>query len=223
MSAKLTVLNVVEMLLKRWWILLLALIVGASAFFSYFSFAVEPTYASTGSLFVNNMREKKSENVSIGDMTTSQMLVWTYMELLKSNTFMDQVAKTADLGYSGGQISGMISMNPKNDTEIMQITASTHNPAHSQKLVNTILECAPMEIDRIIEGGSVKIVDYAYLPTKPVGPNVLLYTLVGGAFGFAVAAGIVVLREILDNRVKDEDDLLKLYNVPVLGMIPDIR
>ena len=222
LSTKLTVINVVGMMLKRWWIILLACIVGGSVFFSYNKYLVDPVYTASGSLFVNNVREKKTENVNIADMTTSQMLVWTYVELLKSNTFMSKVAENSGLEYSGTDIARMVTMASQNETEIMRIIAVTTNPQHSQIIVNTILESAPAEFDRIMKGGSTEIIDYARLPLRPSGPNLFLHTLVGIVFGAALACGSILLREILDNKVKDEDDLVQTYDFPVLGTIPNI-
>lgn len=222
MNTKLTVLNVVQLMLKRWWIILLALMIGGGTFFSYYKYAVAPVYTSSGSLFVNNVREKKTENVNMGDMTTSQMLVWTYVELLGSNTFFTQVAETSGLGYTPGQLARMIKLAPKNDTEIMLVTAVCENPEHAQLLVNTVLEAAPLEIDRIIKGGSTEVVDYAQLPTAPSGPRIMFNTFIGAVLFAALAAGLILLVEILDNRVKDEDDLTQSYEYPVLGTIPDI-
>lgn len=222
MGIELTVINVVKMMLKRWWIILLACIVGGSALFSYNKYVVDSVYTAQGSLFVNNVREKRNDNVNISDMTTSQMLVWTYIELLSSNTFMTKVADACDLGYSGGQIANMISLSSQNETEIMKVTATTVNPEYSQKIVNTILEEAPAEIDRIIKGGSVEVVDYAQCPKSPSGPNVTVWTLVGFVLGGLVSCGIILLKEILNNKVKDEDDLTTAYQIPVLGTIPHI-
>lgn len=223
MSKKLTVINVASIMLKRWWIILLACIVGAGIFYSYNKYVVDPVYTASGSLFVNNVREKKSENVNMGDMTTSQMLVWTYIELLKSDTFMTRVAEDSALGYSGGQIARMLTLESQNETEIMRITATTTNPYHSQLIVNTVLDDAPSEIDRIIKGGSTEVVDYARLPVFPSGPRIILNTAIGAFLFAALAAGLILLFELLDNRVKDEDDLTQNYQYPVLGTIPDIN
>lgn len=222
-TANLTVIDVAKMLHKRWWALILAFIIGAGLFFSYNSYIVAPEYTSKGSLYVNNVRDKISENVNMSDMATSQMLVWTYIELLKSNTFTDKVAEVSELGYTGTDIRYMIKMEPKNETEIMEIAVTAKNPEHAQIIVNTILDNAPEEIDRVIQGGSVVIIDRASYPTEPSGPNVLFNTIIGAIVMTALAAAVIVLLEIIDNRVKDEDELVKLYELPVLGAIPDMN
>ncbi|MBR5157211.1 MAG: hypothetical protein IKW59_05525 [Clostridia bacterium] len=223
MSRNLTLIDIVRMMLKRWWIILIAFILGASVFFSYSKYLTIPTYTSSGSLYVNNIRDKMSENVNMADMATSQMLVFTYVELLQSKTFMSVVAEKSGLGYEGDQISRMVSMVPKNETEIMEIKAVAHDPSEAQIIVNTILMNASSEIDRIIKSGSVEIIDFGNLPEKPSSPQIPLNTVVGAIFGAAVAMGIILLLELLDNRIKNEDDLTKEYKYPILGNIPNIE
>lgn len=223
MSRNLTLVDIVRMMLKRWWIILIAFLVGGAAFFSYSNYLAVPAYTSSGSLYVNNMRDKMSENVNMADMATSQMLVFTYVELLQSNTFMTTVAEKCGLGYDAKQISQMVSMVPKNETEIMQVTAVAYDPAHAQTIVNTILMNASEEIDRIIKGGSVEIIDFGNLPENPSSPQVMLNTVIGAVFGAALAMGIILLLEMLDNRIKGEEDLSKHFKYPILGNIPNIE
>ena len=42
----------------------------------------------------------------------------------------------------------------------------------------------------------------------------------GGLLGGVLAVGIVTLRYLLDVRIKDEEELAQLLDLPVLGRIP---
>lgn len=39
--------------------------------------------------------------------------------------------------------------------------------------------------------------------------------------GLVLSVGVVVLRELLDNRIKSEEDVRKYLELPVIGVIPD--
>ena len=58
-------------------------------------------------------------------------------------------------------------------------------------------------------------------PTAPSSPNVLMNSAVGGVVGLVIAVIIVLLRSLLDNTVKSEEELKDRFDVPVLGKIPD--
>ena len=59
------------------------------------------------------------------------------------------------------------------------------------------------------------------MPTAPSGPNIVRNTFVGLVFGFILAAAIVVVREITDNRIRSAEELSELFNLPLFGIVPD--
>lgn len=220
MSDKTDLINVVELILKKWWVILCAMLAGGLLFYSYTAYLVDPIYVSSGSIYVNNLREKKSDNINMSDMAASQLLVFTYIEILNSDTFMTIVAEDSGLDYDYKQVRDMISMQVKNDTEVMQITASDTDPEHAQMVVAAVLRNVEQEIIRVMQGGSVVVVDQASLPKQPSSPNVPLNTIVGAFIGFSASILLFVLIDLLDIRIKNEDDLSETYHLPVLGVIP---
>ncbi|MBI4372773.1 MAG: GumC family protein, partial [Candidatus Omnitrophica bacterium] len=66
---------------------------------------------------------------------------------------------------------------------------------------------------------NVVIIDRAEVPTKPVAPRVMLNLFLGvlvGAFG---GIGLCLVFESLDNTVKSGDDVEKLAQLPLLGIV----
>ena len=73
------------------------------------------------------------------------------------------------------------------------------------------------------DGATVRLVDAAALPAYAVSPNrkraILFAMFLGLVLGVALAIGI----ERLDDSVKSPDELVKRFQLPVLGQIPAIR
>ena len=86
-----------------------------------------------------------------------------------------------------------------------------------------MLEVAPDKMTNIVDGGSVKIIDRPLEPEFPSSPNILKNTFLGLVLGFILSASIVVLMELLDSRVRDEDQLRNMFDLPVLAVIPEIE
>ena len=61
--------------------------------------------------------------------------------------------------------------------------------------------------------------DMAAVPEKPIRPNKLLNTLIAGQLGFLLACGFVLLRDLLDDSVRNPDELSKELNLPVIAQI----
>ena len=54
MNESLTIQQIFRVLLKKWWIILISVIVCGSVAFAYSTYVVAPQYTSIGTLIVNN-------------------------------------------------------------------------------------------------------------------------------------------------------------------------
>lgn len=70
---------------------------------------------------------------------------------------------------------------------------------------------------------SVNVVDSAKVPTAPSGPKRPLYMAVGLLGGLFVAVVIVVVEDMLNTKVRDQEELEELLGVPVIGRIPAMK
>lgn len=68
----------------------------------------------------------------------------------------------------------------------------------------------------------ISIFEPATLPVKPIGPNRLLIILLSVVSGFAFSIGVAYLIEFLDDTVKEERDLQRITDLPIIARIPEI-
>ncbi len=68
-----------------------------------------------------------------------------------------------------------------------------------------------------------RIIDNALYPEYPVKPKRKLIVLVGLILGLILGIALAFLREFLDDRIKSEEDVTKVTDLPVLGFIPNIK
>ncbi len=223
MQDSIDIIELISILLKRIWIIILATVVSAGATFGIFKFLVAPTYTAQTMLYVNNNNQYSGmNNVNLNDINASQKLVNTYIVILQNDKIIEQVAQRCNLEYDElKDVSKMFTMKSVNNTEVFSIAVTSKNPALSARMANTMAEMAPDEIIRVVKAGSVEVISQAEPPLKPSGPNTVRNTVIGGLLGFMIASGLVLLFEMLDNTVKGEEDLVNHYNIAVLGEIPD--
>ncbi len=69
---------------------------------------------------------------------------------------------------------------------------------------------------------TILVVDPATPPENPVRPRVLFNTLLGGVLALVAAAGLIVLIEMLDDRIRSPEVVERLTDYPLLGMIAHI-
>lgn len=211
-------------------IALVAVLVGFMAF-GYTAFMVNPQYQATASLYVNNSSFSlgaTSFSISSADLSASNSLVSVYIYILQSRTTMEDVIKEADLSYTPEELSKMVSAKGVSSTGAFEVTVTSNNPAEAELIANTIAQILPDRISEIVDGSSVRIVDYAVIPSHRAGPSMVKNTAVGILAGGFLAAAVVILRFLLDDRskvmIKSADELREMYpDIQVLAMIPDMR
>lgn len=211
-------------------IALVAVIFGSIAF-GYTAFLVSPTYTATASLYVNNSSFRLGEtslSVSTGELNASSSLVSIYLYILRSRSTMEDVIREADLTYSPSTLKSMISAKGVTGTSAFEVTVTSRNPAEAEKIANAVAKVLPDRIAEIVDGSSVRVVDYAIIPASRSGPNLMKNTSMGIAAGAFLCAALIALRFLLDQRskvmIQNADELRTMYpGTMVLAMIPDMR
>lgn len=208
---------------KRVWWILGAALAGATALFLCANFLITPLYHAKAMLYVNNSSislGNTSFSISSGELSAAQSLVDTYIVILKSRLTLNAVIEHAQLDYTCEELESMICASAVNGTEIFEIVVTSEDPDESERIANTIAQLLPQKISDIVEGSSVKIVDYAVVPAYPVSPSVTRYTAVGFLTGGMLCVVVVALMEIFSSSIRSEDYLLQNYDLPVLAIVP---
>jgi capsular exopolysaccharide synthesis family protein len=74
-----------------------------------------------------------------------------------------------------------------------------------------------------LQTGNAELVQTAKPPSSPSAPRPRRNSMLGGALGLLVGALIGLLFERLDRRLKEPDELQDVYDLPLLGKIPESR
>lgn len=210
-------------------IVVITLIFGLMAF-ALSEYFITPKYESEITMYVNNKRASVDNSMETkmltSDITASQLLVPTYIEMLKSDNVLQEVSEVVEdktgKKFTILEIKKMLEAKAVDDTEIICVSIQDSNAAIAKEIANTIAEVAPVKIQEFIELSDVRIIDTAKISKTPVFPNVRNNTILGALLGMVLSISFILLRELFDVRVKSADDLIARFNYPVLGTIPEI-
>lgn len=209
-------------LLHRIWLIIGATILAGALVFGFTKLFVKPQYTSSIKMYVNNSTSSKG-NMSSADLSAAKSIVDTYITIIESDTVLSDVISNAESDLTTSQLSQMISARSLNNTEVFQVNVTNPDPTDAYNLANSIADTAPDYLTEIVEGTAVKIIDRAKFNDIPVSPNYLQNTLIGMVLGFMLATGLVLLLSFMDTRIKSEQDLQKVSDLPVLGAISDFN
>lgn len=205
-------------------VLVLAAVLGAAIFFTYAKFFITPLYQATALMYVNNSSGSAGDTTTTADLNASQSLVDSYIVLLQTRQTMEAVIEQTGLSYTYEELCDMVSASSVNDTEFFNIVVTSSDPQEAEVIANALAVLLPDRITSVIEGTSACVADYAVVPTVKSSPNVTKYVAIGLLLGLLIAAAAVVIRELLDDEIHQDADLLQLYpDIPILASIPDLR
>lgn len=210
---------------KKMWLVVLVAILGAALAFSYTFFMITPQYTATALMYVNNSAINVGNtklSITSSDIAASQSLVDTYTVILKTRGTLNTVREKAGVSYTYQQLSDMIEAGAVNSTEVFSIDVTCPDPREAELIANTIADVLPDRIAEIVDGSSVRIVDYAVVPSTISSPNYTKNTALGMILGLVLIIGILCVREIFDEKIHTEDDLIQRYSQPILAVIPDL-
>ena len=208
-------------------IILVAVLSGAAAFGYTFMF-VKPQYSATATLYVNRSSfSLGGASFSISSGLSTDTLVDLYMLIINSRTTLEEVSDEADLDIPSDELRGMIKTSDSG-SGAFNIIVTCSDPSQAELIANTIAKILPDRIANIIDGSSVRIIDYAIIPSSRSSPDYIVSTVIGLLAGIVFSSAVILLRFYLiqsnDSAFHSMDELKKNYpELPILATIPDMR
>lgn len=202
---------------KRILLLILMCILGASAAFFYSKAILTPTYTSTSMIMVMS---KETTITSLTDLQIGSQLTKDYSYLITSRTVMENVIDRLGLNLDYLQLRGKVKVDNPADTRILNISVTDTDPMMAKTLTDEVADCASDYISEIMEQAPPKIIEQGEIPLYQTSPNTKINVLIGALIGMFIVAGFVVLSVLLNDTIKNEDDVERTIGAPVLAVVP---
>lgn len=218
--------HVVKVVWQHIWAVVIVSLVTAMVGFVLAAFAIKPTYSASIMLYVNNSSFNVGDlgfSISSSELTAAQSLAKTYTVLLKNRTTLERLIDETNVRYSWEDIYDMIESGPVNETEVMQVTVTCHDPYEAARIANGIATVLPQRVTEVIEGASMEVVDSAIVNTEKVAPSITLYTAVGFLVGLLLSVATLIVVALMDNTVHDEEYVIRTFGYPILAQVPNLN
>ena len=195
-------------------------VIAALIAFLVSSFIVQPTYEASTQVLV---APKQSEGTMLDNsqIQSSVTLVNTYRVIIQSPAILEQVQ--SNVNGSPMNISQLISVNSEQSSQVINIKVQHTNPVMATDIANEIGKVFSSEVPELMNVDNVKVLSAASVPMTPVKPNILLNTAIAAVLGFMLGVAWAFLKVVLDRRIKTEQDVESVLELPVLGSIPVIE
>lgn len=190
------------------------------------TFTATPMYQASTRLFVSTGAGDSLSDVYQGTLF-SQKRVLSYSQLLTGETLAQRTVDKLGLNMGAADLAAKVSASAKADTVLIDVKVTDESPVRARDIANTLSEefvTMVKELETPEDGSPaearVVVEQRASVPDSPISPNKKRNIGIGVAAGLLLGAGLALLRDWLDNTVKNREDLQEIAHAGLVGNIP---
>ena len=187
------------------------------------TFTTTPLYESQAQIFVSTPASTLDISALATGSSFSQQRVKSYAQIINSPKTLEPVIQRLNLKMDATTLSSMVTASAPLDTVLISLTVTDTDPKRAAKIANAVADqfgitVGDLELHGIGVDSPVKVstVKDAMPADSPASPKKAINLALGLLLGFGLGIGLASLRKLLDNTVKNEDDLL---GTPLLAAI----
>lgn len=216
--------EIFKALKKRWKLIInvTLIITIVSALVSFF--VIKPKYEATVKLFIGKDQSSSEEAAyNNSDVAMYQSLLKTYGEIIKTKDIAKKSISETGYDLKPSEVLKKVSIETIANTQIIKIKYTSKNPEECVNMLNSIKKNFITLAEELVVNGNIQVLAEPRFPVSPSSPNKPLNIVIGLVFGLMVGIGIVLLMEFLDNTYKDKNSFENEFDIPVLGVIPNMK
>ena len=217
------VFQLVKVLWKRKFLIVFAAIIAGLVAFAYSSFVIKPQYTSTTRIYVVNRNQADKPGLTNQDLQAGLYLVKDYREIILSQDVLEKVVADQNLNMDAKTLGRKVSVTVPADTRIVSISVRDGKPEEASRIANALREVAAQKIISVTKVSDVTTLEEARPATSPSSPNIRRNTMMATIAGVGFVTVIVLLVELLDDRVKRPEDIEEVMHISLLGVIPNLE
>ena len=195
---------------RNWRLFLVVIILTTISGYLLSAYGLTKHYITTAEIYIE----------SLDDQTALQKTA-TCELLFTSPQMYDTINDYLEYDFSYAEYEKMLDVKQMNGTQMLKITSDCDNSTASFRLMEKFLMVLPEVIENYKGNATYRIVREPVQPVEPVFPDDKIFTVGGAILGLIIAITGTIIIWKLDNTITFDDDITELFNIPLLGELPD--
>ncbi|GAB2478946.1 tyrosine-protein kinase domain-containing protein [Jatrophihabitans fulvus] len=204
-------------ILRERWATVVAFVLVATALAVVVTALTPATYQATAQVLV--VASNTTGALQNQDNTYVQYQVTSYAKTIDNPDVAKYVEQDLHLGLSARQIKDKISATASAGESIISVSATDGSAARATELANSAAYGFRASVEKFSSSVKLFVTGPADQPSAPVSPKPVLNVALGLLLGLLLGAAVAVVRDLLDNRIKNAESLAKTADAPVMGVI----
>jgi len=201
---------------KNWWVVLLAMAIGAGAAVGWVVKAPR-TYAANVTFFVNTT-EVKGVNPLQSDQYAQQRVA-SYVLLISSERLAQMVVEDTGIDESPTEVADSISATSPANSVLLVATVKDASPTRALKIARSVSTQFVTMVGELDPNIQLQVTSDPRLQPDPVSPRIKLDLGLGLLGGLLIGCLVVLLREQLNTTVRSSSELHRVTNATVLATV----
>ena len=203
-------------ILEKFWIILVSAVICAMLMGVIAGNSVT-TYSATAKLYIVN---RDNSGVNIADLQLGTVLTLDYQEVFKTWEVHEMVIEELKLSYSYEQMQSMLTISNPEDTRILYITVSHPDAKMAADIANSYAKAAKTFTINTMDGVEPSDFSIALEPSIGYSSSAETSAVIGFIGGGVLAAAILALLFVLDNRPRSPEAIRQYGGIPTLAVFP---
>ena len=185
-----------------------------------------PQYQASTRLFVSTVA-----GTSVADLYSGNRLaqdrVLSYAQLIMGETLAQRTVDRLNLDVEAATVKSKVTAKVRPNTVLIDVTVVDSSPVQARDIANALSDefvTMVRELETPAEGAKpdarVVVEQRATVPNMPVSPNKTKNLATGILLGVLLGISLALLRDVLDNTVKDRESLERITGAAVVGVVP---
>ena len=222
-TVEIDVLSLVKTLWRRKFLIVVTAFVIAIIALGYSTFIIKPTYTSSTRIYVVNRQPGDNSTLTNQDLQAGSYLVKDYKEIILSQDVLAKVISDLKLNMQPSALAKKITVTVPTDTRIVSIAVSDGDANEAARIANSLRQVAAEKIIAVTKVADVTTLEEAEIPNAPSSPNIRRNTLIGFLAGGVLISVVILVVEVLDDRVKKPEDVEEALGITLLGVVPNMN
>ena len=192
-------------------------LIGAGIFGVYSFFITKPVYESTAKIYILS---QSTSLTSFADIQISSSLAKDYEEMIFSRPVVQQVNKNLNLDYEYDELKEKLTVSNPADTRVLNISCRSNDMQEACDLANEFATVSKRQIAEIMDTDEPTLFEKAVVNEDPVKPEKKKNIAIGFILGFILACAVVIIRYMMNDSIKSEEDIERYLGLNTLAAIP---
>ena len=214
-----------KLLRTRWMIIAVTLLVTLLAAIAS-TLLTTPLYQASTRLFVSAAAGSTLAETYQGNRFSQERVI-SYTQLLMGNTVAQRTIDKLGLDMTAGELANNVEATAKRDTVLISVQVLDSSPVRARDIANTLSDefvsmVRELETpeDGSIPDSRVVVEQRASIPDSPVVPKSARTLGIAVVVGLVLGIGLAIVRDLLDNTVKERSTLEEITGTGTVGTIP---